>query len=134
MTNDAIEQLRLLVVEPECILAGELADELRMAFNAEVVTIANIEAYQEPQTHVHLAVLDCPPSLPALNVLFAKTLKLSNNFIVTHTHDLHTDDLAQGMIPQGLNAIWLIKPYRIEALVEAAKHLLEKQGSTEKAK
>jgi hypothetical protein len=120
MNDSAFEQLKLLIVEPECILAGELADELRMAFDADVVTVANMETHQELPAHVHLAVLDCPPSFPALNALFAKTLNLSNNFIITHTHDL-----VPNVIPQGLNAIWLVKPYRMEALVEAARHLLD---------
>jgi cellulose biosynthesis protein BcsQ len=119
MRDSQLQQPKLLVIEPECILANELEDELRFTLNADVTVVSNLKLHHPLPARFDIAVLDCPPSMQVFATMFAVIGAHTSSYIITHTHDI-----VPGVIPHGLNTVFLVKPYRLEALVEAAKRLL----------
>jgi hypothetical protein len=120
MITSAIRQLRCLIIEPSGIIAAELEEELRSAFNAEIVQwLPNGAVQPEADGTYDLTILDCPVSMPAFLGMVEKLRLNTKAFVFTHTHNMVPQDRLSGLLYRQLP-----KPYSIAAFLELVSELL----------
>ena len=107
-------QLKCLIIESSGIIAAELEDELRFAFDAKIVPSSSL-----PE-NIDIAILDCPTSLPALLSLVDKLRTKTSAFVLTHTHDLPVEVVLKDIVYRNLP-----KPYPMIAVVNLVSELID---------
>ena len=113
MTN---RQLKCLIIESSGIIAAELEDEMRFAFDAKIVPSSS----PTPPEDIDIAILDCPTSMPALLSIIDKLRTKTSAFVLTHTHDLPFEVVLKGIVYRNLP-----KPYSMRAVVKLVSELID---------
>ena len=109
-------QLRCLIIESSGIIAAELEDELRFAFDAKIIPLSQPSL---PVT-IDIAILDCPTSLPAFLSLIDQLRAKTSAFVLTHTHDLPFEVVLKDIVYRNLP-----KPYSMNAVVNLVSELID---------
>lgn len=109
-------QLHCLIIESSGIIAGELEDELRFAFDAKFIRPSE----QDPLESIDIAILDCPVSTNAFLDLVDQFKTKTRAFVFTHTHDLPVDSALHDIVYRKLS-----KPYLMRSIVDTVSELID---------
>jgi hypothetical protein len=109
-------QLKCLIMESSGIIAVELEDELRFAFDAKIIPLSN---HSEPE-NIDIAILDCPTSVPVFLSLIEQLRTKTRAFIFTHTDDLPFEVALTDIIYRNLP-----KPYPMRSVVSLVSDLID---------
>ena len=109
-------QLKCLIIEPSGIIAAELEDELRFAFDAKVYA-GPTENFEEV---FDIAILDCPTSMTAFLGLIDRLKTKTRAFVFTRTHNLPIDAALSDIVYRNLD-----KPYLMNSLLDMVSELID---------
>jgi hypothetical protein len=109
-------QLKCLIMEPSGIIAAELEDELRFAFDAKVYTGSSINCDDD----FDIAILDCPVLIPAFLGLIDQLRSKTRAFVFTHTYNIPGEVVLTDILHRQLP-----KPYPMICLVELVAELID---------
>lgn len=109
-------QLKCLIIEPSGIIAAELEDELRFAFDAKV--------YADPcktfDEDFDIAILDCPTSMTVFLGLIDQLRTKTRAFVFTHTHELPIEVAVKDIVYRNVP-----KPYPMTSVLNLISDLID---------
>ena len=112
-------QLKCLIVESSGIIAAELEDELRFAFDAKIIPLSHPVSPED----IDIAILDCPISMPVLLSLVDQLRAKTRAFIFTHTHDLPFEVVQKDIVYRNVP-----KPYPMTSVLNVISDLIDEMG------
>ena len=128
MKTLAHRQLKCLIIEASGIIAAELEDELRFAFDAKIMPMSHASLHKNTDENVDIAILDCPTSMPELLSLIDQLRGKTSAFVFTHTYDLPLEVALKDIVFRNLP-----KPYAMIAVVNLVSELIDQMDFNKSA-